>query len=212
MIDISKYDKVLEDLKSMLFSERKSRKLNKLEPNFYKNLHLFFIDLNSEKDIALTTDIKEYLEITRLLAEARKNFKAFFQVRFEKIAKYSVYDEIEEYSYNLTGEEKNIMRELNTQMLAYYSDFIAMEQQNEPNINEEVAAEESFPEIKQDKPEVQPAPLNEDTALIRILKDQPVIAQPDRDYCLHGNDIIYVKESFAAILYKHGACVYIKKK
>ena len=37
-----------------------------------------------------------------------KNFKAFFQVRFEKIGKYSVYDEIEEYLYNMSPEEKNI--------------------------------------------------------------------------------------------------------
>ena len=33
--------------------------------------------------------------ITRLLDEVKKNFKAFFQVRFEKIAKYSVFDEID---------------------------------------------------------------------------------------------------------------------
>ena len=48
MIDVSKYDKLLEDVKSMLFSERKSRKLNKIEPNFYKNIYSLFVDLNAE--------------------------------------------------------------------------------------------------------------------------------------------------------------------
>ena len=94
MIDISKYDKLLEDLKAMLFSERKSRKLNRIEPNFYKNIHSLFVELTEEKDRVVSSDITEYMEITKLLDEVRKNFKAFFQVRFEKIGKYSVYDEI----------------------------------------------------------------------------------------------------------------------
>ena len=54
MIDISKYDKLLEDLKAMLFSERKSRKLNRIEPNFYKNIHSLFVELTEEKDRVLS--------------------------------------------------------------------------------------------------------------------------------------------------------------
>ncbi len=70
MIDVSKYDKLLEDVKSMLFSERKSRKLNKIEPNFYKNIYSLFVELNAEKEMVVSTDITEYMEITKLLDDA----------------------------------------------------------------------------------------------------------------------------------------------
>ena len=85
MIDVSKYDKLLEDIKSMLFSERKSRKLNKIEPNFYKNIYSLFVDLNAEKERVVSTDITEYMEITKLLDDARKNFKAFFRLDVKKL-------------------------------------------------------------------------------------------------------------------------------
>ena len=186
MIDISKYDKLLEDLKAMLFSERKSRKLNKIEPNFYKNIHSLFIDLNGEKDMVVSRDITEYMEITRLLDEVKKNFKAFFQVRFEKIAKYSVYDEIEEYLYNMSSEEKNIIKELNGQRKGYYNDFIGITRRAESEEISAVEEEKEEPyEERIPQPEEEETTVVDEPVLVRILKDQPPIAQPDRDYYLH---------------------------
>ncbi len=212
MIDVSKYDKLLEDIKSMLFSERKSRKLNKIEPNFYKNIYSLFVDLNAEKERVVSTDITEYMEITKLLDDARKNFKAFFQVRFEKIAKYSVYDEIEEFIYNMSPEEKGIMRDLNEQMKNYYKDFIGAAK---PEGGEK--EEEAITIVDKESPEEKPEPemvntdITEEPVPVRILKDQPPIAQPERDYYLHKNDIIYISPPFARILNNHSACVYIEK-
>ena len=212
MIDVSKYDKLLEDIKSMLFSERKSRKLNKIEPNFYKNIYSLFVDLNAEKERVVSTDITEYIEITKLLDDARKNFKAFFQVRFEKIAKYSVYDEIEEFIYNMSPEEKGIMRDLNEQMKNYYKDFIGAAK---PEGGEK--EEEAITIVDKESPEEKPEPemvntdITEEPVPVRILKDQPPIAQPERDYYLHKNDIIYISPPFARILNSHSACVYIEK-
>ncbi len=213
MIDISKYDKLLEDLKAMLFSERKSRKLNRIEPNFYKNIHSLFVDLSREKDLAISGDITEYMEITKLLDEVKKNFKAFFQVRFEKIGKYSVYDEIEEYLYNMSPEEKNIMKELNSQMKGYYNDFIGITRQTEenPEMPEEEKPVEEHREEYISEPKMEEPVIAEEMVLVRILKDQPPIAQPDRDYYLHKNDILYISGSFAKILNSHGACSYIEK-
>jgi len=213
MIDISKYDKLLEDLKAMLFSERKSRKLNRIEPNFYKNIHSLFVELTEEKDRVVSSDITEYMEITKLLDEVRKNFKAFFQVRFEKIGKYSVYDEIEEYLYNMSPEEKNIMKELNAQMKGYYDDFTGITRQTEeiPEMPEEEKIVEEPPEKNITEPEITEAPVAEEMVLVRIIKDQPPIAQPDRDYYLHRNDILYISGSFAKMLSSHGVCSYIEK-
>ncbi len=211
MIDVSKYDKLLEDIKSMLFSERKSRKLNKIEANFYKNIYSLFVDLNAEKERAVSTDITEYMEITKLLDDAKKNFKAFFQVRFEKIAKYSVYDEIEEFLYNMSPEEKGIMRDLNERMKNYYNDFIGAIRSEKEEKEEPVQSIEEEPSQKESEPEIMSPNVTEDPIPVRILKDQPPIAQPEGDYYLHKNDIIYISPSFARILNSHGACAYIEK-
>ncbi|WMT51764.1 MAG: hypothetical protein RE471_02505 [Ferroplasma sp.] len=212
MIDVSKYDKLLEDIKSMLFSERKSRKLNKIEPNFYKNIYSLFVELNAEKEMVVSTDITEYMEITKLLDDARKNFKAFFQVRFEKIAKYSVYDDIEEFLYNMSPEEKGIMRELNEQMKNYYNDFIGATRHVEEQKEEETLQEEiEEPTRKIPEPEIENNEATEDLIPVRILKDQPPIAQPEGDYYLHKNDVIYISPSFARMLNSHGICAYISK-
>ncbi len=209
MIDVSRYDKLLEDIKSMLFSERKSRKLNKIEPNFYKNIYSLFVDLNAEKERVVSTDITEYMEITKLLDDAKKNFKAFFQVRFEKIAKYSVYDEIEEFIYNMSPEEKGIMRDLNEQMKNYYNDFIGITKQEVEEKEEEPEQREEVQEMP--PPEPEESHITEDQVCVRILKEQPPIAQPEGDYYLHKNDIIYIPASFAKMLNSHGICQYIEK-
>ncbi len=228
MLDLNKYDKILEELKSVLFSERKTRKLNKLDPNFYKNIYSLFSDLKIEKSEALSTDIMKYMEITRLLDDVKKNFKAFFQVRFEKIARYSVYDLTDDILYNLTNEEKNIIKEFSDKMKYYYDYFIGnkieenneyKEENNEELNNEGIDNNENitFEETKQDgtkekksEPEIENK--NENYILVRLLKDLPPIAQPDKNYYLHKNDIIYIKESFADILKKRDAIITINKK
>lgn len=45
--------------------------------------------------------------------------------------------------------------------------------------------------------------------LVRILENLPPIAQPDGDYYLHKNDILYLNKTFAEILHKRGALSYI---
>ena len=165
--------------------------------------------MNAEKERVISTDITEYMEITKLLDDAKKNFKAFFQVRFEKIAKYSVYDEIEEFIYNMSPEEKGIMRDLNEQMKNYYNDFIGITKQEVEEKEEEPEQREEVQEMP--VPEPEESHITEDQVCVRILKEQPPIAQPEGDYYLHKNDIIYIPSSFAKMLNSHGICQYIEK-
>ncbi len=233
MLDLNKYDKTLEELKSVLFSERKTRKLNKLDPNFYKNIYSTFSELKDEKAEALPTDIIKYMEITHLLDDVKKNFKAFFQVRFEKIARYSVYELTDDILYNLTNEEKNIIKDFSEKMKYYYDDFIGSstavenneipaDELNNNEINQEHADKTEETEIKENKinnqklPEEEPLETknikNETYVLVRILKDLPPVAQPDKNYYLHKNDIIYITESFASLLKNHDSITIINKK
>ena len=89
MIDISKYDKLLEDLKAMLFSERKSRKLNRIEPNFYKNIHSLFVELTEEKgSTALGIKFKDgVLLLSEKKARSRlvENYDEIFHRIFEEV-------------------------------------------------------------------------------------------------------------------------------
>ncbi len=233
MLDLNKYDKTLEELKSVLFSERKTRKLNKLDPNFYKNIYSTFSELKDEKAEALPTDIIKYMEITHLLDDVKKNFKAFFQVRFEKIARYSVYELTDDTLYNLTNEEKNIIKDFSEKMKYYYDDFIGSSTAVENNeipadelsnngVNQEYIDKTEETEIKENKinnqklPEEEPLETknikNETYVLVRILKDLPPVAQPDKNYYLHKNDIIYITESFASLLKNHDSITIINKK
>ncbi|WP_061951272.1 hypothetical protein [Acidiplasma cupricumulans] len=82
------------------------------------------MELEDEKNSVLAdTDIKKYMEITKLIDDLKKNFRAFFQVRFEKIARYSVYDITDDITENMTPEEKNIINEISLKLRDYYRDF-----------------------------------------------------------------------------------------
>ena len=232
MLDLNKYDKTLEELKSVLFSERKTRKINKLDPKFYKNIYSLFSDLKAEKAEALSTDIMKYMEITRLLDDVKKNFKAFFQVRFEKIAKYSVYELTDDILYNLTNEEKNIIKGFSDKMKYYHDDFVGANKAEENTmeldndlVNENITENKSIEEMEikgnkvsnQKPPEEIPEEIrstvkSENYVTVRILKDLPAVAQPDKNYYLHKNDIIYITESFANILKNRDSIIIINKK
>ncbi len=217
MLDLNKYDKTLEDLKSHLFSERKLRKLDKLEPNFYKNIHSLLIELDVEKnDMLLKAEIKKYMDITHLIDEIRKNFKAFFQIRFEKIARYSVYDMRDSILENMTPEEKNIIKELSSKIDAYYSDFSGVRQpeektEEETEIMDELQTSTAGQEIEVKNKEPQSSK-NVIYKLVRIIQDLPPIAQPEKDYYLHKNDVLYLPEDFSEILHRRGSLVFIKNK
>jgi DNA replication factor GINS len=77
------------------------------------------------------------------------------------------------------------------------------EKEEEPEQREEV--QEMPP------PEPEESHITEEQVCVRILKEQPPIAQPEGDYYLHKNDIIYIPSSFAKMLNSHGICQYIEK-
>ncbi len=220
MINISKYDKILEELKSNLFSERKMKKLNKINPNFYKDIHEILLELEDEKNSVLAdTDIKKYMEITKLIDDLKKNFRAFFQVRFEKIARYSVYDITDDITENMTPEEKNIINEISLKLRDYYRDFADVKRFREPetekpeeeiiNKEEPVQGINNIEEAKKIENPVVNKSNKDELLLVRILENLPPIAQPDGDYYLHKNDILYLNKTFAEILHKRGALSYI---
>ncbi len=72
---------------------------------------------------------------------------------------------------------------------------------------ESISEPEAEPEAKAPPEEIQPEATvtRSQFVVVRILGDQPPIAQPERDYFLHDNDVIYIPDKFAELLIKRKA-------
>lgn len=207
-------DRITDELRSFLRVEVRSRKPKKLDPAFYRNITSALETLKDEARTYLKSqDIDNYIMIKERISDIERDFRAFFQKRFEKISTLSLYDLDGETLGALTPEEKDFITRLHNLM---YDEFNALLNKISPA--EEVKEEteeilESIPE-----PEVETgteAPLEEiqpDTTVassqfvvVRIIGDQPPIAQPERDYFLHDNDVLYIPDKFAELLIKRKA-------
>lgn len=209
-LDPAKIDKVSDELRSFYRAESRSKKVKKLEPNFYKNVTAAIESLKAEAETYLVRqESASYIDIWKRIKELEDDFKALFQKRFQKIATLSVYELDGELMGALTPEEKEFITNLHNMIQDEYSfllNKIPRKEETPEEPVEEPAAEEEIPETE---PEEEPAPPGDGYVLVRIIGDQPPIAQPDRDYYLHDNDLVYLPEKFADILIKRKSALKI---
>ena len=214
-------DRITDELRSFLRVEVRSRKPKKLDPAFYRNINSALETLKDEAQTYLKSqDIDNYIMIKERISDIERDFRAFFQKRFEKISTLSLYDLDGETLGALTPEEKDFITRLHNLM---YDEFNVLLNKVSPaeevreeteEIVESIPEPEAVPEAKVPPEEIQP----EDTAahsqfvVVRILGDQPPIAQPERDYFLHDNDIIYIPNKFAELLIKRKAAQLVNLK
>jgi len=205
-------DKFTEELKSMLRVETKSRKIKKLDHSFYKGMVEVLTSLRFEADSYLhSNDITNYIKVNERIKNIESDFKAFFEKRFEKIAVLSIYDIGLDLIDLLTTEERDFLTKLHVEM---QDEFNRILQKTEEKKIEKTP--EPVPKDKEAlKIENKSLPAAETTAPsdmipVRITEDQPPIAQPERNYYLRANDIIYLGEGFANLLTKRGCAVRIK--
>lgn len=203
-------DKVSDDLRSFLRVEVRSKKVKKLDPNFYKNVTEALDTLKSEANIYLVKqDITNYINLKERIDYIERDFRALFQRRFEKIATLSIYDLDSELMNALTPEEKDFITRLHNMMHDEYNFLLNKISQKEEEA-EEQEEEEPEPEVEEEKPEEKkPDEKKEDYLVVRIMGDQPPIAQPEGDYYLHDNDLVYLPANFAEILIKRKAALKI---
>ncbi len=205
-------DKFTEELKSMLRVETKSRKIKKLDHGFYKGLVEVLTSLRFEADGYLrSSDITNYIKINERIKNIESDFKAFFEKRFEKIAVLSIYDIGLDLIELLTPEERDFLTKLHVGMQDEFNRILQKTEEKKTEMVMEtapanevvVSQQESKSLIKEDTSRAQ------NMVPVRITEDQPPIAQPDRNYYLRSNDIIYLNESFANLLIKRGSAVRI---
>ena len=217
-LDPTQIDKVASELRSFFRAEFRSKKIKKLDPSFYKNVTSALESLNEEAEKSLKAqDITSYMDLKKKVSDLEKDFKALFQRRFEKIATFSIYPLDSELMNTLTPEEKEFIVRLHNMMqdeqnLLINKISLPLEKKDETSMQPEkektAAVEASIPEEPPETEEESEPPLvkhESEYVLVRIMADQPPIAQPDRDYYLHENDLVYLPEDFADILLKRKA-------
>lgn len=206
-------DKFTEELKSMLRVETKSRKIKKLDHGFYKGLVEVLTTLKFEAEGFLhANDITGYIKINQRIKSIESDFKAFFEKRFEKIAVLSIYDIGLDIIDLLTPEERDFLTKLHVGMQDEYGRILqkAEEKKPEPPSKPVVESEREGTTISETIQESGKAETGTSELVpVRITEDQPPIAQPDRNYYLRENDIVYLSRNFAELLIKRGCAVSI---
>ena len=207
-------DKVSEDLRSFLRAEARTKKIRKMDPSFYRNIVTALETLSEESQKELSKrDIGAYIKVKERMDEIERDFKALFQKRFEKIASLSIYDLDTELMSSLTPEEKDFIIKLHNLLQDQFRVLLqrgpATPVPEEPEIRKKVE-EDTKPSSEEKVEEAQVETENsEELVLVLVKEDLPPIAQPDRDYTLHEQDLIYIRKNFADLLIKRGAAVKI---
>ncbi|SMD31612.1 hypothetical protein [Picrophilus oshimae] len=205
-MDREKYDEIIENLKAQILSERNSSRINKIDSNFYSEIRSIKMQLQEEQKKNMQ-DITLYMDITGLYDELKKLFHSFYELRFSKIAKFAVYD-IQDDIYNLTPEEKTFYENLKREMNIYFKEIFDGEKPKEEEKVEEKIEVNEVNNIEGDA-EIGSEAIDNEYIILRITENQPPIAQPERNYYLHKNDVVYLRKGLADILIKRNAAVKI---
>ncbi|AKA48478.1 hypothetical protein IX51_04505 [uncultured archaeon] len=205
-------DHIANDLKSLIRVEKKSKKVKKLDGGFYKGVVDALETLRSESEKHLKNqDISSYININNRIQDIERDFKDFFQRRFSKMAILSLYELDSDLMNSLTGEEREFVIRLHNMMQDEFNRLLLKERvAHEEEVEEpelQPADEKEEPVRQQEIRETHEQAAEKKFILVRIVGDQPPIAQPERDYYLHDNDLVYLPENFAELLVKRKTAV-----
>ena len=186
-------DKVCTDLQTAVRVEKSSKKVRKIESDFYRSVLEALRTLRIEAESAVASDIEKYMKIKERIKQVETDFTVSFQLRFSKLMKLSLH-EIEGEEWNqLTTEEKEFLEKQKQTIQEMMRRFTDTSERETP-----------VPTVTREEIELHPQPENkkvEDSyVLVRITSDLPPISQPEGDYVLRNNDIVHLKEGFATML------------
>ncbi|MHB1492287.1 MAG: hypothetical protein ACYCR7_01135 [Thermoplasmataceae archaeon] len=205
----SDMDRLFKKIRDYSRIESSRVPLNRINQDFYSEVREALLAMKEMAEESLSKgDIDQYIGIREREGNIKKSLSLFFQKRYEKILRESLYD-IEGKTLDiLTPQEREFIMKMHNEMMVIRSSLIdpgkiqekppIMEDQNEPTIKQEV----------NEPPNAQEA-INEFSSL-RITADYMPIALKDGNYYLRKNDIIYLPKNIAEILLKRESAVSIK--
>lgn len=192
-------DKVCTDLQTAVRVEKSTKKIRKIEPDFYRSITEVLRTLRNERDASAAVDQDKYDELKDRIRQVEIQFEQFFKLRFAKLLLLSLHEIRPDEWNQLTTEEKSFLQSQQKTMEDLYRKYkdISVETENElVEVEQKVVA--GAP--KKEKGPVQ----KEEFMLVRITSDLPPIAQDERDYFLRNNDVVHLKSDFATMLISRG--------
>ncbi len=186
-------DKVCTDLQTAVRVEKGSKKVRKIEPDFYRSVLEALRTLRIEADAAVASDIEKYMKIKERIKQVETDFTVFFQLRFSKIMRLSLHEIDGEEWNQLTSEEKEFLEKQKQTIQVLMRRFTDTSEKEVP------APAVSAKEIEQ-QADLEGKKAEDEYLLLRITSDLPPISQPEGDYFLKNNDIVHLKEGFANML------------
>ncbi|MHB8372433.1 MAG: hypothetical protein ACYDAO_05330 [Thermoplasmataceae archaeon] len=203
--DIDRLFKKIRDY-SRVESSRVS--LNRINQDFYNEVRETLLAMKEMAEESLSNgDIDQYIGIREREGNIRKSLALFFQKRYEKILRESLYD-IEGKTLDiLTSEEREFIMKMHNEMMGIRDSLLDPWKKQERESSRESIKE---PEIKQE-PEEPPniQERNKDYTCLRITVDYMPIALKNGNYYLRKNDIIHLPKNIAEILLKRESAVSI---
>lgn len=201
-------DSIYSELQAAIRVERASKKVRKIEADFYRKVVSAISSLNEEAQKLISTNIDRYLRVKDRVFQFENDFKTFYLIRYGKILRLALYEiQSEDLNGLLPVERDFLLNAHNTLMdnmdtlLGRYREKKVPEKKEEEK--EQEAQEEEEPKEVAEKKEKKEK--KEDYTLVRVLENQPPIAQQNRNYYLRKNDVLYLPSKFAELLMKRKA-------
>ena len=207
-LNASDIDRLFKKIRDYSRIESKGVTLNRINQDFYSEVREALLFLKGMAEESLSKgDIDQYIAVREREGNIKKSLSLFFQKRYEKILRESLYD-IEGKTLDiLTPQEREFIMKMHNEMMAIRDSLI-----DPGKIQERESPEESHeePEIKQEIGVPQDTTArSEDLARLRITVDYMPIALKDGNYYLRKNDIIYLPKNIVEILLKRESAITI---
>ncbi|PYB68094.1 hypothetical protein DMB44_06250 [Thermoplasma sp. Kam2015] len=227
-------DKLISDIRTAIYAEQSHRKIIEIDPDIYRRVRLALSDLQAEAaEYFQKQDIENYLTVNNRIQTIKRDFKSLFQRRFEKIVAKAIYDIGGETLSPLTEEEREFIEKIHNIIMEEFESFIPKREENKVEKAQTVVIPEKEAEdferteivkeeVREKKSSEEPIetptpPASEDKneeqryVLVMITEDLPPIAQSDRNYSLHNNDLVHIPSDLAAILIKRKVAIPLGK-
>lgn len=188
------------DLQSAIRAEKGTKKVRKIDPSLFVTVPELIRFLQDEAEKSAAVDIDRYIQIKERLRQIERAFKTLFQIRYSKIVRIPVFDNTSDEIANLSEEEREFIDIIYAQVKEQFNQLLGIktiEMREKPIVL---------------KSEERKSPGNDDSeqsdyVMVRILGDQPTIAQADKNYHFRDGDIAFIRGDLAELLMKRKIAV-----
>ncbi len=184
------------ELQSAIRAEKNTRKIRKIDQSVFNTIPELIKFLTGEAEKSAAVDIDRYIQIKERLRQVERAFRTLFQIRYSKIIRVPVFENNSDEVGNLTEDEREFIDRISVEVREQFNELLGVrafevnekpiviksEQKSETGINPETSKEEFM--------------------AVRIIGDQPPIAQADRNYYFRDGEIVFLKKKLAELLIK----------